>query len=126
MADGIGRIFGGNNYGVGGYIPQRKNEENVNNQNNAQAQNQPEYKQVDEQQLWNFMANNSTFSPFVKVDSVSGEYKFDEDGIRERMEEFMPRYLEYCDIIENEFGPELTPTLVDMLFNKFFGMEYSV
>ena len=26
MTDGIGRIFGGNNYGVGGYVPQRKEE----------------------------------------------------------------------------------------------------
>ena len=24
MTDGIGRIFGGNNYGVGGFVPQRK------------------------------------------------------------------------------------------------------
>ena len=27
MTDGIGRIFGGNNYGVGGYMPNRSGEE---------------------------------------------------------------------------------------------------
>ena len=27
MTDGIGRIFGGNNYGLGGYFPNRKDEE---------------------------------------------------------------------------------------------------
>ena len=58
MTDGIGRLSGYGNYGVGGYVPQRREEA----PQNAPAQQQPTVQhqetQVDPSKVMEFMANN--------------------------------------------------------------------
>ena len=61
MADGIGRIFGGNNYGVGGFGPQKREEEAPQNALPQQPTVNYAETQVDPSKVMEFMANNNYF-----------------------------------------------------------------
>lgn len=69
MTDAIGRIFGGNSYGVGGYVPQRKEDEAPQN---APAQTPAlnyEETQVDPSKVMDVMnaIGNNIFAPSASV-----------------------------------------------------------
>ena len=122
MADGIGRIFGGNNYGVGGFISQRKNEEGTDTQTQGSVQPNYEETQVDPNKVMDFLANNNYFIPVkVEANPVSGTESVDSDT-EERIAAYMERFEQIYSIVEQEFGPELSPAVMDLVMDKLMGM----
>ena len=71
MTDGIGRIFGGNSYGVGGYVPQRK-EQAAEETPMQQTVNHEEI-QVDPNKVMEFMASNNFFVAPAETTSAPAE-----------------------------------------------------
>ena len=123
MADGIGRIMGGSSYGVGGYVPQR-NEEKVDSQEQQHAQAQPNYEetQVDPNKVMDFLANNNYFIPVgVESSSISGVGEVDAET-EERIAGYMERFEEIYAVVEQEFGAELAPAVMDIVMDKLMGM----
>ena len=115
MTDGIGRIFGGNNYGVGGYVPQRKEaKEEVKEETVVQ----PQSKDVDPGEVMKFLnANNLFLAP--KTASTPTELAPD---VQERAVNAMERFEEVYDIVVNEFGEEMAPTVMDLVMDKLMGL----
>ena len=119
MTDGIGRLSGYGNYGVGGYMPQQRKEANAEG---AEAQVQPQvndYKetQVDPAKVMEFMANNNYFvqgaAPAAGVDADT------EDRVAGYMEQFEIIY----GVIVEEFGEELAPAVMDLVMDKLLTGE---
>ena len=116
MTDGIGRIFGGNSYGVGGYVPQRhdaKEEETAN-----QPVVQPELEQhVDPEKVMELLANNNLFVQ----PKASTPVELDPE-VENRVIDAMERFEEVYAIIEDEVGPELAPLVADEYMNRQLGL----
>ena len=123
MADGIGRIFGGSSYGVGGYIPQN-HEQKVNSEEQQQAQAQHNYEetQVDPNKVMDFLANNNYFMP-VNVEAKPAAAVGGVDAeTEERIAGYMERFEEIYAVVEQEFGAELAPAVMDLVMDKLMGM----
>ena len=117
MADGIGRIFGGGNYGVGGYVPQRKEEEAPQNSSQASVQNHEET-QVDPSKVMDFLAANNYFVASVGTKGV-GEV---DNATRARVEGYMANFEMIYGVIVEEFGEELAPQVMDIAMDYLMDM----
>lgn len=116
MTDGIGRIFGGNNYGVGGYVPQRREAKEEVQQ---QAVVQPEAKPVDEEVVMRFLeANNLRVVPKTTEHIELGP------EAEARIAGYMEKFEELYGLVEQEFGPELAPAVVDLVMDRLMGMQF--
>ena len=118
MTDGIGRIFGGNSYGVGGYVPNRKEEEAP--QNAAAQAPAPNYEetQVDPNKIMDFLANNNLFvapAETTKAGSVDA-------ATQERISSYMENFEMIYGVIVEEFGEELAPDVMDFCMDYLMGM----
>ena len=122
MTDGIGRLSGYGNYGVGGYVPQRKNNEvNQEAQEKAQAQTQNrEETQVDPSKVMEFLANNNYFVNVTNTPAVEGVET--DPAIADRVTGYMENYELFMSIIEEEFGEELAPMVMDFVMDNLMGM----
>lgn len=119
MTDGIGRIFGGNNYGVGGYVP-RRNEEEAPQNGTAQAPvNNYEETQVDPSKVMDFLASNNFFMAPVESAPVAGEV---DEATRNRVEGYMENFEMIYGVIVEEFGEELAPAVMDIAMDYLMGM----
>ena len=117
MTDGIGRIFGGNSYGVGGYVPQRKEEEAPQNKP-AQPQVNYEETQVEPSKVMDFLANNNYF--VAPVETVApGEV---DDATKERVAGYMENFEMIYGVVVEEFGEENAPLVMDLVMDKLMGM----
>jgi hypothetical protein len=116
MTDGIGRIFGGNNYGVGGYVPQR-NDEAKNDEPQALAQNYDEML-VDPAKVMDFMAANNIFVPVAEATKVGDV----DAATQERVGNYMEQFETYYALIAQEFGEENAPLVMDLVMDKLMGM----
>ena len=116
MTDGIGRIFGGNNYGVGGFVSQRKEEEAPKQEALPTANH--EATQVDPSKVMEFMANNNFFVAPVKT---TGPAEVDA-ATQERIAGYMENFEMIYGVIVEEFGEELAPTVMDMTMDHLMGM----
>ena len=116
MTDGIGRIFGGNSYGVGGYVPQRHEakEEEVAQQQSVQ----PESKEVDPNKVMDFL---NKYVYMVPETSNSEIPELDAET-QQRIAGFMEQFEFFYGIIVQEFGEDLAPMVMDMVMNKLIGM----
>ena len=115
--DGIGRIFGGNSYGIGGYVPQRKEGAH------QEAQPQPpvinhEETQVDPSKVMEFLANNNFFVAPAETSKVGEVDAATEERIAGYMENFETIY----GIIVDEFGEDNAPLVMDIVMDKMIGM----
>ncbi len=124
MADGIHGIGYGNTSGVGGgYIPQRKgNEVDAKEQNQAQAQPNYEETQVDPNKVMDFLAQNNYFMPVQVEAQPAGEVGAVDAETEERIAGYMERFEEIYAIVEQEFGAELAPAVMDLVMDKLMGM----
>ena len=124
MTDGVFGIGHGNTSGVGGgYIPQRRgNEVDSKAENQTQQQRNYEETQVDPSKVMDFLAQNNYFinvtPETVQTAEVSGVDAETEDRIAGYMENFEQIY----GIIEQEFGPEVAPKVMDLVMDKLMGM----
>ena len=118
MTDGIGRIFGGNNYGVGGYVPQRKEEEAPQNAV-AQPQNNHEETQVDPSKVMEFLANNNLFVAPTKEAAPAGQVDV---ATQDRIAGYMENFEMIYSVIAKEFGHELAPVVMDYAMDYLMGL----
>lgn len=113
MTDGIGRIFGGNSYGVGGYVPQRKEQTADESAAQHQAINHEET-QVDPNKVMEFMASNNFF--VAPTESVSAPAELDAET-KDRISGYMERFEMIYGIVQEEFGEELAPAVMDLVMD---------
>lgn len=121
MTDGIGRIFGGNSYGVGGYVPNRKNEENPETKAEGQQVNNFEETQVDPNKILDFMANNNYFVDVAKAPAPVNGVETD-PTVADRVAGYMENFEIIYGIVEEEFGAELAPTVMDFVMDRLMGL----
>ena len=122
MTDGIGRIFGGSSYGIGGYVPQNNNNTVEDEQQQAQAQPNYEETQVDPNKVMDFLANNNYFIPVGVESSSVAEIGAVDAETEERIAGYMERFEEIYAVVEQEFGAELAPAVMDLVMDKLMGM----
>ena len=113
MADGIGRLSGYGNYGVGGYMPQRRGDVSKEEQPQEQVlTNQHEETQVDP-------SNNNFFVAAPAAAEVGEVDAATQDRVAGYMEQFEMIY----GIVQEEFGEELAPAVMDVVMDKLMGMS---
>jgi len=118
MTDGIGRIFGGNSYGVGGYAP-RKNEEPEQQEKANNAPGNIEQTPVDPNKIMEFLASNNYFvNPAEGVQQGAEVDAETQDRIAGYMEQFEMIYA----LIVEEFGEDKAPAVMDIAMDKLMGM----
>ena len=120
MTDGIGRLSGYGNYGVGGYVPQRRSgiskEENQNEQ--TLVNNNHEETQVDPSKVMEFLASNNFFVAAPTAANVGEVDAATNDRVAGYMEQFEMIY----GVVQEEFGEELAPAVMDVVMDKLMGM----
>lgn len=118
MTDGIGRLTGYGNYGVGGYVPHRREEA----PQNAPAQQQPavhhQETQVDPSKVMEFMANNNIFITSQPA-AEAGEL---DSATQDRVAGYMEKFEIIYGIVQEEFGEENAPTVMDYVMDSLMGM----
>lgn len=119
MTDGIGRIFGGNNYGVGGYVPQRKEEATEHELPQATANN--EQTQIDPSKVMEFMANNNFFIAPTNATNATAPVELDA-ATQDRVAGYMEKFEMIFGIVQEEFGEELAPMVMDFVMDNLMGM----
>ena len=117
MTDRIGRIFGGNSYGVGGYVPQKREESTEAKEAQVQVNNYEET-QVDPSKVMDFLAANNIFVPVAETTKV-GEV---DAATQERVGNYMEQFETYYALIAQEFGEENAPLVMDLVMDKLMGM----
>ena len=126
MTDGIGRLSG-YGYGIGGFMP-RNNKEEVAKDNQQQApvaDNKPAETQVDPSKVMEFLANNNFFvapqaAPKEVID-VEGAMALD-SATQDRVAGYMEQFEMIYGIVQEEFGEELAPAVMDVVMDKLMGM----
>ncbi len=121
MTDGIGRIFGGNSYGVGGFYSQKKNEESAEAQQNPAPQQQNTEAQLDPQRVMDFLAQNNYFMPVAEETQVTGAGEVSEET-RGRIADYMKDFEFIYSVIEKEFGATQAPVVMDIAMDVLIGM----
>ena len=125
MTDGIGRLSG-YGYGIGGFMP-RNNKEDVakNDQQQAPvADNKPAETQVDPSKVMAFLANNNYFvAPQTTKEAadVDGAGAVDA-ATQDRVAGYMERFEMIYGIVQEEFGEELAPAVMDIVMDRLMGM----
>ena len=124
MTDGIHNIGSGSSYGIGGYFPNNKRDDVKESENKEQTTNaNTERKDVNPDDVMKFLANNNYFMP-VKVENA--QQTVEVNGVdaetAERIAGYMERFEEIYAIVEQEFGTELAPAVMDLVMDKLMGM----
>ena len=119
MTDGIGRIFGGNNYGVGGYVPQRKEEAPQNEVPQTVVNHQET--QIDPSKVMEFMANNNFFVAPTNSAAASTPVELDQ-ATQDRVAGYMEKFELIFGIVQEEFGEENAPMVMDFVMDNLMGM----
>jgi len=124
MADGIHGIGYGNTSGIGGgYVPQRKGDDvDAQEQNQAHQQFNYEETQVDPSKVMDFLATNNYFMPVQVEAKPAAEVGTVGADVEERIAGYMERFEEIYAIVEQEFGVELAPLVMDLVMDKLMGM----
>lgn len=125
MTDGIGRLSG-YGYGIGGFMPRNNKEEVAKNdqQQAPVADNKPAETQVDPSKVMEFLANNNFFvapqttKEAADVDGAGAVDAATQDRVAGYMEQFEMIY----GIVQEEFGEELAPAVMDMVMDRLMGM----
>ncbi len=120
MTDGIGRLSGYGNYGVGGYVPQRRNGE-ISKESQSQAQpqtNNYEETQVDPSKVMEFLSSNNFFVASPAAAEVGEVDNATQDRVAGYMEQFEMIY----GVVQEEFGEELAPAVMDIVMDRLMGM----
>ncbi len=110
MTDGIGRIFGGNSYGVGGYVPQRKEKEEVSQE--AQPTLQRETVDVAPEDVLRFLGAKAEVVPQKQVGKELAP------EVVSRVAASMEKFNTYMTLIEQEFGKELAPEIFNLAMDN--------
>ena len=116
MADGIGRIFGGNSYGIGGNFIKPKNEEKTHNEENTFVQPQAK-EQIDPNKIMEFLnANNNIFVEPKTTTPVELSPE-----VQDRVVNAMERFESIYPVVVQEFG-EQADLVMDLVMDKLLGL----
>lgn len=118
MTDGIGRLSGYGNYGVGGYVPQRRTD--ISQEGKAQEQpvlNNHEETQVDPSKVMEFLSSNN----FFVAAPAAGAADID-TATQDRVAGYMEQFEMIYGIVQEEFGDELAPAVMDVVMDRLMGM----
>ena len=117
MTGGVNGI-GGNPYSYGnyGYNNNQANESQENTQETTV--NVPEQKAVNPDAVMDFMNRYIYMAPETQTVGA-GEVN---PETQQRIEGFMEQFQMFYGIIEQEFGAELAPTVMDMVMDSLMGM----
>lgn len=120
MTDGIGRLSGYGNYGVGGYVPQRRGDvsKEANPQDSALVNNHEET-QMDPSKVMEFLASNNFFVAAPAAGAEVGEV---DDATQDRVAGYMEQFEMIYGVVQEEFGEELAPAVMDVVMDKLMGM----
>lgn len=124
---------GGNGYGI--TWNNNRSQEDVET-NNAEKQTtanaNQEHRDVNPDDVMKFLANNNIFIDvkLAKLDAADGKIDgiFNADlnsveaDMQDRIAGYMERFEEIYAIIEQEFGAELAPSVMDLVMDKLMGM----
>lgn len=117
MADGIGRIFGNTNYGINGYVSQKKEEETAQTAAQTPAKNYEET-QVDPSKVMAFLESNNIFiTPQAKVAQTGVDPE-----TQARVAGYMEQFEMIYGIVQQEFGDEDAPMVMDFVMDSLMGM----
>ena len=121
MTDGIGRLSGYGNYGVGGYMPQRREDvsKEANPQEQALVNNNYEETQIDPSKVMDFLANNNFFVAAPHATAEVGEV---DAATQDRVAGYMEQFEMIYGVVQEEFGEELAPAVMDVVMDKLMGM----
>lgn len=117
MTGGVNGI-GGNPYSYGNY-GYNKNQASESQENIQEtAVNVPEQKEVNPEAVMDFMNRYIYMAPEVQT-TGTGEV---DEATRQRIEGFMEQFQMFYGIIEQEFGAELAPAVMDIVMDNLMGM----
>lgn len=120
MTDGIGRLSGYGNYGVGGYVPQGRNTDVSKEETPEQTYvNNHEETQVDPSKVMEFLASNNFF---VAAPKTTGAAEVD-PAVQDRITGYMEQFEMIYGIVQEEFGEELAPQVMDLVMDRLMGMS---
>ena len=123
MTDGIGHISGYGNYGVGGYANGASN--GNNGADGADSNNvitpQPNYEQVDPNRVMEFLSANNFFVNLTNAPAPVEGVETD-PTVADRVAGYMENFELIYGIVEQEFGPELAPLVMDLVMDRLMGM----
>ena len=120
MTNNIGAITGG---GSGNVFWNNKSASNENQEaavSQEQQAPQAEYQEVNPDDVMAFLAQNNNFVDLVKGTAPNGIET--DPTIAERVAGYMENYEFIMGIIEQEFGPERAPLVMDVVMDKLMGM----
>ena len=122
MANNIGGISGYGNYGVGGYVPQRNNGDVASEQENQSQQPTVDVsdKQVDPAKVMEFLDKFNYFNPVESKPAV-GAVEVDVET-QDRIAGYMEQFEFIYGLVQEEFGEELAPVVMDLVMDKLMGM----
>ena len=126
MTDGIGRLSG-YGYGIGGFMPRNTKEEVAkdNQQQAPVADNKPAETQVDPSKVMEFLANNNFFvapqAASKEVTDVEGAAALD-SATQDRVAGYMEQFEMIYGIVQEEFGEEMAPAVMDVVMDQLMGM----
>jgi hypothetical protein len=122
MANNIGHISGYGNYGVGPYVPQRKgNDVEAEAQAQAQPQQNFEETQVDPNKVMDFLNANNFFVNLTNAPAPVEGVETD-PTVADRVAGYMENFELIYGIVEQEFGPEKAPLVMDLVMDRLMGM----
>ena len=123
MANNIGHISGYGNYGVGPYVPQRKGNDVEGQEAQAQAQAQQNYEetQVDPNKVMEFLESHNFFVAQTNAPAPTTGVETD-PTVADRVAGYMENFEFIYGIVEQEFGAELAPIVMDMVMDRLMGM----
>lgn len=121
MTDGIGRLSGYGNYGVGGYIPQHRDDvsKESDSQKDNPAVNNYEDTQVDPSKVMEFLSNNNLYVAAPNVSEIGNVDSATQDRVASYMEQFEMIY----GIVQEEFGEEFAPDVMDVVMDKLMSLS---
>ena len=113
MADGIGRIMGGSNYGIGGYGAHHANGEQTQEPTVEPKVNNYEETQLDPTKVMDFMAKNNIYVGQVKTTAPVDL----DPATKERIAGYMENFEIVYNLIIDEFGEDLAPTVAEYVMD---------
>lgn len=118
----INGINGYGNYGVGGYVPQRNGgQANGAEQEEKQAQNAPEYKDVDPNKVMEFLNQHNFFIAPTSAQNAENVGQVDADT-QDRIAGYMDQFEFIFGIVSEEFGEEIAPYVMDLVMDTLMGL----
>jgi len=113
----VNGINGFGNYGVGGYVPQRKEEAAKEEQAQQPVVQRNEEQLVDSSKVLEFMeANNILVTPKTTTPAELAP------EVQDRVVNAMERFEAIYPVVVNEFGEELAPAVMDLVMDTLLDM----